>query len=231
MSRVNALQTHIALARNVLKYNEDEARGEDGRWTSGDGGSGAKESAKSFTDPVAAQTWAEQHFSNPAARKYNPKDPVQDYFSMGFKEINSFMRKPASIDRDFHNELKGRVKAIKQEMRPVPTGGVTVFRGMVSTQGRKDIFTPGTQFTERAFSSTSLDQRVAQQFADKFSQGKGIVAQIEVPAGTKALYHSTDVQWGNGWTNENELLLEPNVKYETVGYDRESGILKLRVVK
>ena len=208
----------------VLKHDvSDESRDDHGRFATGSGDA----VSASFTDPAKAQEWAESHFKNASAGGYKPGHPVQEYFSFGFKQVNGFLRKPSSVDRDYHPETRAIVKAIKGEMRPVPAGGVTVYRGFDAGAVRG--FGVGKQFTEKAFSSTSLDSRVARQFADQFSNGGGVLAKIEVPEGVKALYHSNDVMWGDGWSNENELLLQPGLRYEVT--DVTDGVVSMRVVQ
>ena len=72
----------------------------------------------------------------------------------------------------------------------------------------------GTTYTEKGFTSTSLDPKVASNI---HGNENNILIEIVNPAGSKGLFTDPQME-GSGWStlNERELLLAPNTKFQII---------------
>ena len=220
-------------ARALLKYSEDEARNSKGEWESSDSGSKSESTTgpRTFTSLDKAQEWARQHFIDGNLEKYPKHHGVLEYRDTGYRTINNLLRgkKDANLSEpQWKAEYRQMVKEIKGQMKPIPAGGVVVYRGF---QSGKIPLNVGDTFTEKAFSSTTFDKDIASFFANDMNGGGGKLFAIEVPAGVNAMYFGArdkNVQNQPG-ANEHELLLEPGLKYEVTS--KSADVVHLRVVK
>ena len=229
---VNIIKRDVSdekLARVVVKYSPDQERQSNGEFGSGAGSSDASassESPKTFASLDKAQEWARQHFVDGALQSYPKQHGVRQYRDMAYRTINNLLRgkKDSQLDEPaWKAEYRQMVKEIKGQMKPIPTGGVVVYRGF---QPGKMSLNVGDTFTEKAFSSTTFNKDIASFFAYEKNGGGGKMFEIEVPAGVKAMYLGAKYDYDK---NEHELLLEPGLKYEVTG--KSGDVVKLKVVK
>lgn len=88
---------------------------------------------------------------------------------------------------------------------------ITVFRGMPAEALPKDAV--GTEFTDKAYGSTSLDYKTAEKFG-RWVREDGLhpaIIEIRVPKGNDGIYMEN--LWDNG---EYEVLLPRGTKYKVV---------------
>jgi hypothetical protein len=170
----------------------------------------------------AGKAWAQGHLNDPGTKPYKPGDPVQEYFSFGYRLVNDHLT--GKQRADYPDEVKAQVRAIEREMKPT-SSAVQVYRGAPAVRLRE-----GQIISNKAFTSTSLDPNVARAHAAQRDEG-AVVSTIEVPAGVNAMFHTSEPAWGpqNGFKSENELLLQRNLKFEVIDPNPEAP--RLRVVQ
>jgi ADP-ribosyltransferase exoenzyme len=109
-------------------------------------------------------------------------------------------------------QTRDEIKALDDafaKATPLPEN-VTVYRGVSDVTMLGD-FTQGEVLTDPGFLSTSLDKRVAGQFSDQ-EAGKGVVLELRIPAGTKAI----PLSGAAGGDAQSELLLNRGSRFRVI---------------
>jgi hypothetical protein len=166
-------------------------------------------------------------------------EALTDYKVTGYRWINGILRGTAEEQRREWNEGEGYEDVTKQDLQrmydqwvphidrafktaPVVPENITVYRGTIA-----QTYEVGDEFTDPGFASTSLTISRAQDFAawqtersewpeeDGPKQPPGVVAEIRVPKGTRAIYLDAVTKG----VDEFELLLDRGLKYRVVSAD------------
>jgi SPP1 gp7 family putative phage head morphogenesis protein len=155
-----------------------------------------------------------------------------DYQGEFYTNINGVLR--GTIDKDAVNEfledfgMGTDIDAVIRNMdsairhaKPLPTNVVT-YRG-ISYDTKEEFgrlmesLKPGMTYTDKAYSSTSLQQEVAEEFRENnaFGNGDGAIIKYELPRKTRAVayprYSTSAIT-----ADEREILLGRNVEYAVI---------------
>jgi hypothetical protein len=131
-------------------------------------------------------------------------------------DINEALRDPQISDDGYMNtvtkldEAIDAIEPISQEViayRGVKGNGLDFFEKMKT----------GDTYTDKGFTSTTIDPHVAKQFGGVSGYYEGIIFKYKLPAGTKGIFPSnfTDKSTGRD-TSEAEFLLPRNSKFKIV---------------
>ncbi len=148
------------------------------------------------------------------------------YQGAAFWDMNAYMRGlTESISDDDLETIKKLKKAIdKCEIKE----NMILARGTtISWFGDKDFesLEVGDVLSDGAFFSASANEEKAKAFAES-NEDRGVLAEIKVPKGAKAIFVDTAV--GSDW--EAEFIFEPGVKFVIEEKWIEDGIKRLRGV-
>ncbi len=148
--------------------------------------------------------------------------------------------KSSFADSDFGDKKRARLDKILEnwdgDLTSLSTEDMTVYRGWSSEniEEFKAKYKVGSVITDDGFWSTSANKVKATVFADEFGQDKGILFEIQTPAGTrfwnplKNLDPNADSKTYRFALDEFELVLRPGTSIEILEiHDRDGG---LRVV-
>jgi len=103
---------------------------------------------------------------------------------------------------------------------------ITVYRGLLlQDKAQRENFKKGKRFTDRGYSSTSINKRVAQKFAPP-ENPRSLTMKIHVPKKAKALpaFLIKNVM------NEDEIILSRNTTYEVISDIDADGQFEVKVV-
>lgn len=109
---------------------------------------------------------------------------------------------------------------------------ITVYRGVSTPKklfpGMGEGSLVGRSFTDKGFTSTSADRKIAADFVPgEGSINDGVMLEIRVPEGTGAIQISNDAYNGNAPTaqsSEREILLEPGLRFRVVSDSRHEDV-------
>jgi ADP-ribose pyrophosphatase len=134
-------------------------------------------------------------------------------------------------------EVQASIDQIRRLMdQSVLTEGITVFRGMasVSRLGR-GASEPGSlvgrTFRDKGFVSTSADRRIAMDFmSGEGMASDGVLMEVRVPAGTRAIQVSSDTFTGKAptATSEREILLQDGLRFRVVSDEMVTDVYPWR---
>lgn len=137
-------------------------------------------------------------------------DALNVYTTWGFEDINRYLYKghDEGVDANRADET-GRIidaldSAFEDTTAPFP---YTVYTGL-SARYKADKIVPGNEYIFRGFISTSLDYNIA---SEDFADGDGVVLQIEIHKGQKAIHVD-----GFSDLHEMETILPRGSKIEVV---------------
>ena len=182
------------------------------------------------SDVVMMNEWGTENLPTMSALDKEARSTLVEYQSERYKEINNSLRNIPT--NEIREGVVQEIDVIDKALRPL-NQELTVFRG--ATNVPAEMFTPGTEFIDNAFSSTSLDQYVGAGFADKKIPGRKAIFQIDLPSETRGVF------MGEGATGaaltEAEVLLQRGIRFrvgEVIGqFDGDYGpidIIRLVVV-
>jgi hypothetical protein len=154
-----------------------------------------------------------------AGLSVNQARAVSSYYGNGYSIVNEYLRAGTQPDPG-ENEFGSVEKFVEHLDLAIEKAGptakpYTLYRG-ISTEYLKSL-TPGAVFQEDAFASFSKEPGVAEEFAapEKHSSGSGLVLQLELPAGSKAL-DMAKVNFSAGLSDEEEMLLPRGSQFEII---------------
>lgn len=245
-----------ALQLFLKEFNPDQPRDDHGMWTSdGGGGSDTKValSGRSFTgaqeEQARAFTQKAQVFNPPLTQ--DQMAAVAQYQSDYFEIVNPLLRSGATpspnIAVDIHNTDAAIAASSFKE-------GFIAYRGLGDDTGQFAALKVGDTFTDKAYSSTSLNPMISEVFAAQPSMfGEGApptMLQIQVPAGYPAIASDliSEKLFGpdisrisdqvvvdvTGATRMNEITLPRNTTYEVLGHSVSSEgtpVIQVRPVR
>ncbi len=182
------------------------------------------------SDVIMMNEWGGENLPTISTLDEEAKNVLVDYQDVRYKEINHSLRNLAP--NEMGEGILEDIEVIDKSLRPL-NKELTVYRG--ATNIPEGMFTPGTEFIDDAFSSTSMDQLVGAGFADQKTPGTRAIFQIDLPPEARGIF------MGEGATGaaltEAEVLLERGIRFrvgEVVGqYDGDYGlidIIRLEVV-
>ncbi len=162
--------------------------------------------------------------------KFTPEevDSLQVYASGDYEAINKYKRSPETSHltygdpTEFGGTVSDEAMNLKRAMNTARfPADTTVYRGVVVSKGGS-IPEVGDSFTDRGFSSTSTNPKIASQFASQVGEGETAVTyKVNVKKGQAAIplgknYH----QPGNpkfDLGEESEVLIDSGAKYRVTG--------------
>lgn len=174
-------------------YDPNEERDEKGRWTSGAGG------ADYAKDPSVADRLQEAQANQVKDISPEARDAALVYIGNGMA-INNALRHPEYGTGPRLDEQLAKMEVLSGLINQATVPEDTyVYRGIHDASGipaaiamRERVeegSTIGTTMTDKGFLSTSLDSKLASEFAKQ----AGAVVRIKVPEGSNALYLSEHV--------------------------------------
>jgi SPP1 gp7 family putative phage head morphogenesis protein len=148
--------------------------------------------------------------------KLQPKQlkAVQTYQSMEYEAINDGLRGKMPLSATNKQTITELDKVIKNASLDYNT---TVYRGIIDDTGVFDQIRIGDTIKDKGFLSTSVNPAVAEAFANgTIIEGKPIVLEIDVPAGSPALasdlasaYLADDLEQGASTRlDDNDMIAE-----------------------
>jgi hypothetical protein len=102
----------------------------------------------------------------PRAPHPAPHPGLDDYTGPGYDTINRYLRGQGGYTADEATALQSRADRVSQELARLPPVPGTTYRGTYLSAEQAARYEPGRVVTERAFTSTSTDPQVAEQFTD-----------------------------------------------------------------
>ncbi len=168
-----------------------------------------------------------------AAQVNSMKNSLWSYMGYGYTEINSALREQGAVASDVQKHIDNMDSLF--DLAPVTEKPMVLFRG-IGNSDKYDEVQAGEIISDKAFVSTSFKPKTAEGFGQS-GYKKGIVLEIYLPEGSKAVYghgaadentgslSATDFQGG-----ENEVILPRGTEFyvaDVVNY--ESGAKLARV--
>ena len=152
------------------------------------------------------------------------------YYKYHPQELHRYLRSGnARCSGSFLEELEKSVTNLEQIFNTESqvqrtTKAITVYRGMHTSID--NIGEVGDIFTDKSFTSTSTNRKVAERFA-----GNNPIMELEIPEDTKYLnldniFNIDHIHW-----REDELLLENNNSVEILEIDKVNNVIKARLIK
>lgn len=172
--------------------------------------------------------WGKEHFGEWLDEL--PDDErlaLKQYKSAFYGETNTMLRglqdTRGVLGQKVVQRIKDRIAKLDAALKRtgVPED-VTVFRGFDHDGLRKmfdDGTLVGTEYSDKAYMSTSVSPKVAKQFARKSK----MVAEIRVPKGTRGAY----VEGIDTSLKEYELLLARGTKFRVVEARKNKGVIEM----
>ena len=193
-----------------------------GSWATGNYenlGDWIKEELSVFSSDADREKYIEETINSQRVSAYdNTKysGAVETYEGKIGYDINEALRDPQISDDGYMNtvtkldEAIDAIEPISQEViayRGVKGNGLDFFEKMKT----------GETYTDKGFTSTTIDPYVAKQFGGVSGYYEGIIFKYKLPAGTKGIFPSnfTDKSIGRD-TSEAEFLLPRNSKFKIV---------------
>lgn len=146
------------------------------------------------------------------------KQILATYTKDGYKEINKYIRNKSELNTELQTKVDKLDKLFENsELRD----NIVTYRGVSNhfIENNKIFDNPGSEIELISFTSTSIDPYQA----SKFARDGGRMFEIQLPAGTKALYLGNE---NSQLGHEKELIVNRNTKYE-VGETRIADVMFL----
>jgi hypothetical protein len=209
----------------VIKFNPNHD--EKGQFSSGPGGSSsAVDDLNKWNDAELAkfnsvndqESYLLDNILSQRMQGFTGKEyykSVNDYQTLLGYTINEALRDPQISTEQVKYLIAGLDAAI--DSAPPLLKDTVVYRG-VKGNGL-DFFEslkPGNVYTDKGFSSTSLDSSIATKFATSGSMYQGIVLRMKLPAGTKGLYPTSVTGLTSLSSRESEFLLPRNSSFKVL---------------
>lgn len=160
------------------------------------------------------------------------EDAVARYQGNTGYKINEVLRDPQISDEGYRKQIDSLDAAI-QEASALKEP-LEVFRGVASNVGRDNEFWSkmevGDVFQDDGFVSTSLDPKIAGDFAfaNALFEGQGFVFRMTLPAGTKGLFPLSVLRDNAVSRQEAEFILPRGSKFEILS--KEGKVWELGLV-
>jgi hypothetical protein len=155
------------------------------------------------------------------------------YQGAGYDKVNTGLRTGEYTDYRAKDSIPLLDKLIdKAPTLPAP---ITTYRGVsgsyAATLGQ---YRPGTIYTDKGFTSTSLSQETAGYFAELRNNQQFLRIEVEVPAGTKGIdmagfFNRKNPNTGEMVKGEQEWLLARDSKFKVLSNDGKT--MRVRIVK
>ncbi len=182
-----------------------------------------KNPAIKFSTYREAKKWADSNFKEFEAKLTKTEaDKLANYGWFDYKAINSHLRglelpNNAPDVKTIKESIKNIDKAIKKGNIPQ---NINVFRGF-GIKNKTEIKV-NQILKDKAFSSVSLDKKIAERFyrAAKEDGFKPVLMEILLPKGLNAAYLENLSKM-----REVELLLERNTSFEILSVKEKSGVI------
>lgn len=200
-------------ARIAAAFDPKQPRDSDGKWGSGIGDADVK------LDAVAEGVLVDAHVEPDEAGA----QALADYASMKFLAVNAVMRGSAgnvplnwdkiNADKEKYEAIAANLNALIDSQDPL-TESVQVYRG-VDLDGIDDELgdlAEGSTFTDKGFTSTSLDPLQARYFMGGTDP---VLMRLRIPEGTRVYFRNAD-------TAEKEIVLHSGASFKIV--QREEGV-------
>jgi hypothetical protein len=135
---------------------------------------------------------------------------IKYYMGHGYTDLNGHLRGKPSLEKLTPDNQKALADLRAAMSRAETTKSEKVYRG-ITAEAFKDLKV-GDTFIDKGFSSVSRDRDQADYFKDRFGH-KGLVMEIQVPKGTKAI----DISETNPLNaREQEMLLNEGMNFKIV---------------
>jgi outer membrane biosynthesis protein TonB len=138
---------------------------------------------------------------------------IQDYSGEDYREINNGLRGKGDLSENHQETVNQLDSAIRDNTLPQPT---VLYRGMKMNDDLAARMQPGTTFTDNAYTSTSFDQRISEDFSG--STGSAVM-RIKAPAGQNGVAMSAI----SDYPTESEFLLPRGTRYQINSVHRQDG--------
>ena len=154
---------------------------------------------------------------------------ISDYTSGSgmYGEINMYLRE-GEFDRYTSVAKQGEVLNVIKELdsvikeAPALTEDILTYRGIWGTKTTQ-FFTnlkPGQTFTDEGFISTSLNKKIAADFARYDKANGGVILEIVNPKGTKGIFPlALRVEMIPKYIGENEWLIPRNTEFKVISVE------------
>ena len=195
----------------ITKYDEDQPRDEAGRFSSNGGGG----DNRTYSEVVRERNLIEEQVA------------LRAYTSYDFLSINTALRNDKA-------EVQGTTITALDRLiatQPPLTESVTVYRGVVGSIAEElSQLEEGDTFTDKAYSSTSLQESVAEHFGStggfRDYDTPTLKLSITIPEGSRVL-NVDSYSAANGLTErqESEFLLPRGSTFEVQGFDEDNDVL------
>jgi DNA topoisomerase IB len=147
---------------------------------------------------------------------------LQNYQVHGYRDINEGLRDGKGYEYD---DSEASIAAIDSLMARSQVPADTVqYRGLYPDENGNlpDWLAPGTEFTDKGFTSTSESEDYVRRIYAEAESG-GVLLRIKVPAGTHALYLDQPANLGENF-QEHELLLNRGTRFKITGMTPGDGV-------
>ena len=146
-----------------------------------------------------AKSWGDNHYASWRGNLSSGEaTALMEYRGSEYAHINEYLRTEGGT-LSSESDRVGKIDSAFRKA-PVLDRDVAVYRGMSSIEGLK----PGMTISDKGYVSTTFHEMAAERFSR--SKKKGIVAEIKVKKGKKALYLDK-IEVGEPSWGELELLL------------------------
>jgi hypothetical protein len=226
----------VAEARGRLGKAEfvesDHPRAADGKFGSG----GAKESegksiesqfseASRFGGKQADWDKWKEHDDALSSMSSQEKNDFREYTAVQYRAINEVLRGQSSGDSVYDQKTKDMADRISDRLDKITTPeDWVVFRGGVIPENS---LTPGSDFTDNGFVSTSRIKKVAEHFTpESIPAGyKKAIFEILVPKGTHAAY----VREYSNTPGDYEMMIQRGTRFSVVSTKEIDGVIHAKL--
>lgn len=163
-------------------------------------------------DAFPARTPADMDAVLPGADARTPEQraAVRDYSVSGYRDMNTCLRTGQSCDPNVTQRNADLESAMSTSTEPMTTHRAMTLDNLAGGVTADQLASlVGTEISDAGFTSTSLDPAQTQVFG---AEQNSVDLEIEMPAGTRALFSGTDA----AIPDEQEVILPPGTRYRVV---------------
>jgi hypothetical protein len=200
-----SLLTLLLLDDAVGKFDPDQPRDEEGKWTDGGGSGGVGGS---------------EHVAQDRAFTESEKEAIANYAGDWYQDINRRLRGERLEEGDYsEHEVDQTIKALDSAMeKSTLKESMVVYRGMDAEalgglQFNRDL--PGTVITPGTFVSTSRSRAIAEEFAGYKNVTRPVILELSLPKGIHALEPASVSNMDKRFQ---EITLNRKVKFKVTGW-------------
>lgn len=144
---------------------------------------------------------------NSPVLKREAKDALDHYQGTGYMSVNEELRFAEGALDDVSDDVVSFIKGMDQAMADnTLSADVRVYRGLDEVDWLDDL-KPGAEISDHAYTSTSIDREIAEDFAS-YGEDNGVVLEILVPKGT----HGIKMTGYEETSDELEVILDRGVR-------------------